>query len=379
MAAIATTLTHAGAWLHLRRSHAARRSGVADSVASSVSVIVPVRGLDAETEANVAALLGLAHTEPWEVLFVVEDEGDPVLPLLERLLAGTDAPAWLVVGGQAHHGTGKVRNLLSGIAESRYDVLAFVDVDVRVGPGFLREAVQAVEDEAVGLAFAVPTAQGARDVWAALHNHFVNASALHYLAQAGRDALEAAVGSTIVMRRAVIEEVGGLESLADRVVGIDISMGQAVRNAGYRIGLLPKPARVIHKHDQPERLWRQLHRWMVTIRRYYPAFPLVGLIAALPASWLVAFTLTSARQNKSEDVRLGGMLLAGIALLQAMAAAVTNEKLVRDPNARRYLWVAPFAEAFWLPVFVHSLVTDEVHWRGRRLRVHRDRTGIVIN
>lgn len=383
LAVLAAGLTHASAWSHWRHVRTASRPTEADAPSetgtapASVSVVVPLRGLDADLDANVAALLSLTHAAPWEVLFVVEEDDDPAIPRLKRLLAASDAPAHLIVGGPVRRGTGKIRNLLNGLAASRHDVLAFVDSDVRVPPGFLREAVRAAEDEAVGLAFAVPTARGARDAWAALHNHFVNASALHYLAQAGRNALQAAVGSTIVMRRTVIRAIDGLEPLADRLVGIDISMGHAVYDAGYRIALLPRPAQLVHMHDRPGRLWRQLHRWMVTIRRYYPAFPLIGLVAALPASWLGAFALTAASLGRGGDVQLGAALLIGVSVLQVVAAAVTNVQLVRDPNTRRYLWVASLAEAFWLPVFVHSLLTDEVHWRGRRLRVRPDRTGAV--
>lgn len=264
---------------------------------------------------------------------------------------------------------GKIRNLIAGYAESRNEVIVFVDSDVLVPSSFLLHAVRAVSSSTVGLAFAAPVCQGADDLVAALHNLAVNDSALHYAAAAFRDRLTAAVGSVMVTRRNVIEEIGGLESVGERIVGIDITIGQSIRRANYNIHLLRYPARIKHSHDDFTKFWWQMHRWTVTIRLYYPAFPLFTIVAALPLSWSILFLIAALMRNSY--VPTGLILVALVYIFELASAAGLNATIVRDSKLWRFLWIAGIRELVSVPILIHSMVSDKVLWRGRWWKVTR--------
>jgi ceramide glucosyltransferase len=265
---------------------------------------------------------------------------------------------------------GKLRNLIAGYHASRSDIVVFVDSDVHVQPTFLDDVAATLNEPEVGLAFAAPLCEGAADVWAGLHNLLVNASALTYAASARRNQLNGAAGATLALRRSVLEQIGGLECFADRVVGEDIALGQAVRRVGLRITLFAQPARMLHEHDQPRRLWWQVHRWLVTIRSYFPAAPIVLLLAAFPLTWALLFLGVALRRRRMVRLGIGATLLAVAA--QTGSAALINARLSRDTRMWRYLWLAAPAELFQLPILLQSIFSNRVRWRGRVMRVQRE-------
>ncbi len=375
-ALVARMLNHFFAWAYLRQ---ARRGPPPGDASAPISVVVPVRGLDPAAAENFRSLLGQVSRHSYELIFTVEDPADPAVPLIRQLIeASPGTQSQLVYSQDAEiRAAGKLRNLIVGVTASQYDVICFVDSDVRVAPTFLEEAARAMVDPRVGLAFAVPICEGAEDWRAALHNLAVNGSALHYLASAYRNRLTTAVGSIIVTRRDVLTHIGGLEQLGGRIVGIDISLGQAIHRAGYRIQLLPQPARIHHAHDDFMTLWWQLHRWLVTIRRYYPAFPLLALFTALPLSWALLFLAVSWERQRS--LRTGMGLVALVASMQIASATTINRELVHDRRAWRYVWLGGVGELVWLPVFIHSLGSNAVYWRGRKIRVRPNLTADYLN
>ncbi len=369
-------LNHVFAWAYLRQARHRPSPGTVDA---SVSIVVPVRGLDPAAADNFRSLYAQVFHQPYEIIFAVEDPDDAAVPLIQTLVDMHPAvQSQLVFSGTSHiAAVGKLRNLIAGVAASRYAVICFVDSDVRVSPSFLHEVAGAVADPQVGLAFAVPVSEGAEDWVAALHNLFVNGSSLHYLASAFNNRLTGAVGSIMVTRRDVLVGIGGLEQFGGRIVGVDISLGQAVHGAGYHIQLLPQPARIRHAHDDLVSLWRQLHRWLVTIRRYYPAFPIVALLSALPLTWTLLFLAVAWRRPGQRWTGLAVLTLA--ASSQIASAATINRQLVHDRRAWRYIWLAALGEVIWLPVFIHSLRSDTVYWRGRQLRVRADLTADYLH
>jgi ceramide glucosyltransferase len=368
LALLALALNHCLAWSFFARVDRSPQPAQPPTAA----IIMPVRGLDQGAEANFQSLFAQDYPNIYEVVFAVEDVDDPAIPVIQQIIRQhPGVQGRLVLSGErAIAATGKIRNLIAGIAESRYELVVFVDSDVHLPPTFLRDAAGCVADPAVGLAFAAPVCEGPECWAAALHNLAVNASAIQYAASAARGRLTAAVGALMVARREVIERIGGLEPLGGRVVGIDISLGQAVRRAEYAIRLLPQPARIYHARDTLGRVWRQMQRWLVTIRRYYPAFPIAVIVAALPLWWSLLFLGVALLCGRY--VGAGLALVAGVLAAQVAAAALINAGLVRDAKLWRYLWVAALSELCFLPIFLHSLLTSRVYWRGRWVRVNPD-------
>src|SRR5262245_20800500 len=94
-----------------------RRSGRPSVVAAgseAVSIVRPVCGIENFAEATLDSSFHLAHPS-YEVLFCVAQAGDPVVPLVQRLIEShPDIPARLVVGNDRISDNPKLNNVVKG-------------------------------------------------------------------------------------------------------------------------------------------------------------------------------------------------------------------------------------------------------------------------
>ena len=67
-------------------------------------------------------------------------------------------------------------------------------------------------------------------------------------------------------------------------------------------------------------------------------------------------------------------LLAAALGTPLVSQAVVNARLVKEEGLWRYLWVVLVHEAVRLALVLYAAFTDEVVWRGRRMRVASDGT-----
>jgi hypothetical protein len=116
-----------------------------------VSVLVPVKGLDLGLEDNLAALFQLDYPH-YSLVFIVESEDDPAVPIVDRLVAQASVPCRRVVAGISGDSGQKVHNLRVATSKvySHGEVLAFVDADARPHPSWLRKLVSLLGQRRVG-------------------------------------------------------------------------------------------------------------------------------------------------------------------------------------------------------------------------------------
>lgn len=116
-----------------------------------VALLVPVKGLDVGLEENLAALFRLKYPH-YALVFVVESDDDPAVPVIDRLVAQASVPCRRIVAGIAHDCGQKVHNLrvaANQISPHR-EVLAFVDADARPHPNWLWKLVSHLEKRTFG-------------------------------------------------------------------------------------------------------------------------------------------------------------------------------------------------------------------------------------
>jgi len=119
-----------------------------------VSVIAPSRGLEPGLEDNIRALLEQKYPS-YEVVFVLDDETDPALELINAVTSRTNNPSVefkTVIAGPALKAGQKVHNLRMAVSEiaSHSQALVFVDTDARPHPEWLRDLVRPLADQTVG-------------------------------------------------------------------------------------------------------------------------------------------------------------------------------------------------------------------------------------
>jgi ceramide glucosyltransferase len=182
---------------------------------------------------------------------------------------------------------------------------------------------------------------------------------------------DGAIGTTMVMRKEVIERIGGLEQLG-RQIADDIQLARMIRRQGYRIHLLKQPAQVVHHHDSFMGWWSHGHRWLVIIRRYWPVHFILMNLVDLVLWWSLCYLGIALFRNSSVPIAVG--LVLGVLTIAWVSTATVNIAFARNQKLWRFIWVVPIQELFRLPLVLYSFFTDEIVWRGRRFRVESDGT-----
>jgi len=115
-----------------------------------VAVILPIKGVDDDTHANIESLLNQDYPE-YRLIFAVESDDDPVVNILEKI-ATEDSRIEIVIAGLATSRGQKVHNQLAAVERTTAhdEVLAFMDADARPNPQWLRALVAPLTREEIG-------------------------------------------------------------------------------------------------------------------------------------------------------------------------------------------------------------------------------------
>lgn len=377
------SLLVAAALLHHRRLAAALRPEMPPARLDrypSLTIIRPIKGLDAEVEANLRA--GLAHGYPGEVetLFVFDDREEPALPIVERVVAehrargGEDEIGVLFCGAPPAGRTGKLHAMIHGLARARGECIGFVDSDVRADEDALRVAVETLLSDpkngsASAPAVVTPAPRNLADAASAiLLNGLYGASARQVAAGQGGE-LPFILGQVMVLRREGLRAIGELEDIAGNFVD-DIQIGAHLQTAGFRNRVTPHPVGIVWLGATPGEFLANFVRWM-TFSRGFPDWSF-----KMPIAWRAGVFFAGL---------LGGAGLAAsglgwVSLPWFLAAAGVTASLVRlhaavggSPLRPRH-WIAPAVVLLLAPfVFLRVYTQRSVVWRGRRYDL--DRTG----
>ncbi len=117
-----------------------------------VAVIAPVKGVDANTQENIAALLHQDYPH-YRVIFAVESMDDPVCAVIELAKRDSAAPPTeIVTAGRAVNRGQKVHNQLAAVDTTTPDdkFLAFMDADAHPATNWLHALVSMLNSHHIG-------------------------------------------------------------------------------------------------------------------------------------------------------------------------------------------------------------------------------------
>jgi len=368
-------LTHLCTWYYLGRYN---RDRPLTGYEPPVSIIKPVKGVDQSALNNFASFCEQDYAGEYEILFCLDDPGDTSVPIIRRTMAAYPEHNIRLVYSDIDNAqaVGKLKKTIAGLAASSHGVIIFSDSDAYAPPTFLKETVACVEDPAVGLGFSAPAYEGYQDWGAALMATSVNELVLNMATPSLFGLFDGAVGTTMVVRREVLEQIGGLAWLGRHIVD-DIPLSRAIRKQGYRIHLLPQPARIWHHHDTFKRWWWHWHRWQVIIRKHWPVKSFVMNVLDLALWWTLFYLLLSVIQNGVLPTT-GVLLTLAVLVTSLLSTIIINVKYAYNQKLERFLWVVLIREVARLPLLIHSYLSNEFVWRGERFRVHSDGTATVL-
>ncbi|WP_419815030.1 bacteriohopanetetrol glucosamine biosynthesis glycosyltransferase HpnI [Glacieibacterium sp.] len=339
-----------------------RRLGVAMAPGRpGVTILKPLHGAEPRLLANLSTFVAQDYAGPVQIIFGVQNAGDPAIKAVEALRAANpDADSTLVVDGTSHGSNAKVSNLINMLGAARHDVLVLSDSDMVVERGYLAQLIGEL-GTAGGVVTCLYRGRGDAGAWSQLAAMGISYGFLPSVVLGRALGLaEPCMGSTIAIRRDTLAAIGGLESVAD-VLADDYAIGAGVRALGLRVEV--SGAVLTHACSEASfaELARHELRWNATILRLDPGgFIGFGLMNPLP------FAIAA--------LVLGADLLSIVLLVSALASRLLVAIRADGHGGERAgpLWLLPIRDLLSFVLFVATFFSRSVDWRGTRLDVARD-------
>jgi ceramide glucosyltransferase len=173
-----------------------------------------------------------------------------------------------------------------------------------------------------------------------------------------------AFGSTIAIRRDLLEQTGGLEALTD-LLADDFMLADRVRKAGREVHLSSYVVDDALGKEAMGTVWSRRLRWARTSRSLRPG-PYWGVFITYTTPLALLYVLLSGLTSISL------MTAAGSICLRIIIALVIARFATADSSLLRWGILTPLSDLFGMAVWVVSLMSRTVRWRGESFVVRRD-------
>ena len=323
-----------------------------------VSILKPVRGLDPDAYENFASFCRQDYPE-YEMVFCVTDHSDPVLPIIERVIADFPDQAIRVLYGSGRDATNdKVAKLARLTKEAKYETLVINDSDVRAERDYLRQVVAPLADPKVGAVtcFYAPTDE--RTLLQRLQSIGMYSDFYPGIVVAWQlDGVKFALGPTIATTRTRLEEFGGYERI-ENFPADDLLVGRFIAESGHEVKLVPYTIQTVADFHSLGDLFLKRLRWIVVMRNMRPMGHL-GLIFTFGLPW----SLLAAALSPSAAVAV-----AFLATYFGLRAAMTLEVAAWGLKQRipaSSLALIPLWDAMAFFIWLVSFTRRTIRWRDR--------------
>jgi ceramide glucosyltransferase len=331
----------------------------------SITVIRPIRGLDAGCRENTLALLDQDYPGERQTLFVFDSANDPALPVVAQVLREHGEGEIVIAGAPPPRRTGKLNAMIVALGRAKGELIAFNDSDTRPPKDLLRCLADALlDDPKAGATFApvvthrAPLTAGEVG-YALLVNAWYGPSAA--LAAGSRDELPFIMGELMVWRREGLAAIGGLEVAEGQLVD-DMYLGACVAKAGLHNVQVRRPLPIVTEAFGFREFLKLFRRWLACSKSGLPrAFVVQSWVRGIVACVSVLATLLGFAT---------GHFAAALAPLLA-AALFTSSQLSlhqRFSGQRvplRFAWMPLALPFIGAAVSLAVLVNPTVDWRGR--------------
>jgi ceramide glucosyltransferase len=323
-----------------------------------VSLLKPVRGVDFGSYENFSSFCRQDYPD-YEILFAVNDETDPAVPLIQRLAAEfPQRRIRLIVGAEQIGANRKVNKLVRLAREAQHDILALTDGDVRVHPNYLREVVAPFADGKTGAVTSFYRAIAEKSLGAELEA--IGASSDFFagvLVAEWKEGMTFALGASIVTTKHWLGKIGGLAAIAN-MHSDDYELGHRIAKAGGQVLLSREGVWTMYPAQTARGFWDHQVRWARTVRLCRP-LSYTGLIFTHGLPWaLLAASIAPVTWLAAAYV-LAYLVLR---LLMAWTVGVWG---VRDDLLRKKIWLVPLRDALFFAVWVASFASKRITWGGQ--------------
>ena len=329
-----------------------------------VTLVRPLCGIDNYAADTLSSTFGLDYPR-YEILFCVASAKDPVVPLVEALIAehaGIDAR--LLVGDERISSNPKLNNVLKGWRAAAYDWIVFADSNVLMPSDYVQSLFAHWRAD-TGLVASPPIGCRPEGFWAELECAFLNTYQARWQYAADSIGFGFAQGKTMLWRRADLDRAGGILALA-REVAEDAAATKAVRSAGLKVRLVDRPfAQPLGRRTAAE-VWHRQLRWARLRRASFLLYFLPEIFSGgVPPMIAAAILASGSGVSPLLGAGLFGALWYGGEMLLAAAAGWPASALSPLCGLLRDLLLPA--------LFIGALRGNDFVWRGNEMQVARMR------
>ena len=322
-----------------------------------VSNLKPVRGTDPDAYDNFASFCRQDYPE-YEVIFCVDNQADPVVPVLERLgREYPEAQVKILFGSGRVATNDKVAKLARMVGEAKYQHLVISDSDVRAQSDYLRNVIAPMRDPAVGAVTCLYVLNGEASLVDRLQSIGMMSDFYGNLLVARTlEGVKFTLGPTIATTKEHLAEFGGYPSIENKPAD-DLWVGRLIAENGHRVELLDYTIESVADFDGFRDLLHKRMRWLV-VQRHMRIWGHVGLLFTQGLPW--SLLAVAVHPTLATAVAfLGSYLILRVAMTSLIGVWGLRQKSVWNKLPLIILWDA-LAFAMWLASFTRKTI----RWRN---------------
>jgi ceramide glucosyltransferase len=342
------------------------RARVLPDFTPAVSILKPVRGVDFGSYENFASFCRQEYPD-YEILFAVNDEADPVVPVIRRIVAEFPKRRIRLLVGAENLGANRKVNKLARLArEAQNEVLVLTDGDVRVGPNYLREVVAPFADCKTGAVTSFYRGIAEKNLGAEIEAIGASSDFFAGVLMAGwTEGITFALGASVATTKQWLGKMGGFETIADALAD-DYELGNRIAKAGGAVLLSREAVWTMYPAQTPRSFWDHQVRWARTVRLCRP-LSYVGLLFTQGLPWaLLAAIVAPAKW-------IAGIYLLAYLILRFAMAWTVGIWGVGDEVLRREIWLVPLRDAIHFVVWLASFGSNRIRWGNVEYAIRQGR------
>ncbi len=326
-----------------------------------VSILKPLCGLEPNIYLNLSSFVKQNYPQ-YQVIFCVKETTDPVIKVVEKIIS--DFPSYdlsLVVNNYLIGTNLKVCNLANGLEYAKYNILVLADSDILVDENYLQTIIKPLQDDKIGVVTCLYRSKS-EGLMAIFEGIGIACDFFPSVLTAKKlEGIKFAFGSTIVIRKKVLEELGGFQAISSSLAD-DYLLGNLPTKLGYEVVL----STYIVNHESGEEsfrdYWLRQFRWYLGIRveRFWSYLGMIftqGTVISILMLIVSEFSLT------------GIILSLVLLILRLYTAYFVGLKIIKDPTAEKYLGLVFLTDLLRFVLWVAALFGDTIEWRGKKFKL----------
>jgi ceramide glucosyltransferase len=345
------------AWLRLSRSGRSRPVITCDH---PVSIVIPVRGIEAYSELTLANAFRLDWPE-YELIFCVADEADPIIPRIRAAMAEYPmVSARVLVGDDRISANPKLNNCVKGWRAARHEWVILADSNVLMPRDYVRRLMAAWRID-TGLVCSTPIGSRPHGFWAEVECAFLNTLQARWQYAGEALGFGFAQGKSMLWHKPFLDGEGGIQALAAEIAE-DAAATKLVNRRGRKVHLVSGPFEQPLGRRSLGDIWSRQARWARLRRVTFPLFfaPEI-LLGSVPPLLLV---VAGSGAMEAGILPVAGIILAA-AYLPEMALAAAKGWRISLVSLPAMMVRDLMLPAIWL----RSWISGSFEWRGNTMTI----------